>query len=60
MEMQDDEKVQVKPTWGLAWGLWWRMFLITLGIWVVIALIAWFTVLGTLLAPLFALFGAFA
>jgi len=59
MEMQEDEKVRVKPTWGLAWGLWWRMMLITIGIWVVIALISWFTVLGPMLAPLFALFGAF-
>ena len=23
---------EVKPTWRLAWGLWWRMFLISLGI----------------------------
>jgi hypothetical protein len=23
---------EVKPTWKLAWGMWWRMFLITLGI----------------------------
>jgi hypothetical protein len=23
---------EVKPTWKLAWGLWWRMFLIGLGI----------------------------
>jgi len=59
MEIQEDEKVEVKPTWKLAWGLLWRMFLIWLGIWVVIAVISWFTVLGALLAPLFALFGAF-
>ncbi len=26
------EKVTVKPTWGLAWGLWWRMLLINIGI----------------------------
>jgi uncharacterized membrane protein len=26
------EKVVVKPTWQLAWGLFWRMFLIVLGI----------------------------
>ncbi len=25
-----EEKVIVKPTWGLAWGLMWRMFLIGL------------------------------
>jgi len=59
MENPEEEKVEVKPTWKLAWGLWWKMFLITLGIWVLIALILWFTVLGAMLAPLFALFGAF-
>ncbi len=30
---------EVKPTWKLAWGLWWRMFLIGLGISVIIGLI---------------------
>jgi len=30
---------EVKPTWRLAWGLWWRMFLIGLGASVVIGLI---------------------
>jgi hypothetical protein len=30
---------EVKPTWRLAWGLWWRMFLIGLGVSVVIGLI---------------------
>jgi hypothetical protein len=30
---------EVKPTWKLAWGLWWRMFLITLGISVIIGVI---------------------
>ncbi len=30
----DDE---IRPTWRLAWGLWWRMFLITLGIVVIIS-----------------------
>ena len=27
---------EVQPTWRLAWGLWWRMFLISLGISVII------------------------
>jgi len=27
---------EVRPTWKLAWGLWWRMFLITLGIAVIV------------------------
>ncbi|MCJ7670388.1 MAG: hypothetical protein MUO61_07760 [Dehalococcoidia bacterium] len=27
---------EVRPTWRLAWGLWWRMFLISLGIGVII------------------------
>jgi hypothetical protein len=31
---------EVKPTWKLAWGLWWRMMLITLGIYAVVAIIA--------------------
>jgi hypothetical protein len=35
---------EVKPTWRLAWGLWWRMFLISLGISVIIGLIV--TLLG--------------
>jgi len=30
---------EVKPTWRLAWGLWWRMFLISLGIFAIISLI---------------------
>jgi hypothetical protein len=59
MEMPENEKVEVKPTWKLAWGLLWRMALIWIGIWVVIALISWYTVLGPMLAPLFGLFSAF-
>ena len=30
------EQVDVKPTWVLAWGLFWRMTLITLGIYGVV------------------------
>jgi hypothetical protein len=30
---------EVKPTWKLAWGLWWRWFLISLGIGAIIWLI---------------------
>jgi hypothetical protein len=30
---------EVKPTWRLAWGLWWRFFLITLGVYAIIFLI---------------------
>ena len=30
------DKVVVKPTWALAWGIFWRLFLITLGIYAVI------------------------
>ena len=30
---------EVRPTWSLAWGLWWRMFLISLGICVIIGVI---------------------
>jgi hypothetical protein len=35
---------EVKPTWRLAWGLWWRFFLISLGVWVIIFLILFFVV----------------
>ena len=31
---------EIKVTWGFAWGLWWRMMLITLGIYAVIGIIA--------------------
>ena len=27
---------EVKPTWKLAWGLWWRAMLISMGVWVVV------------------------
>ena len=30
---------EIRPTWRLAWGLWWRMLLINLGIAVVIGVI---------------------
>jgi hypothetical protein len=30
---------EVRPTWRLAWGLWWRWFLISLGISVIIGAI---------------------
>ena len=42
---------EIKVTWRLAWGLWWRMMLITLGIYAVIGLIM-FMVLGAALIPL--------
>ncbi len=35
LEMENE----VKPTWKLAWGLWWRMFLIGLGFSVVIGVV---------------------
>ena len=41
---------EIKVTWRLAWGLWWRMMLITLGIYAVIGLIM-FMVLGAALIP---------
>jgi hypothetical protein len=52
---------EVRPTWRLAWGLWWRMFLISLGISVIIggiialvglARIPWESLLGCLLGGL--------
>jgi len=30
---------EIRPTWRLAWGLWWRMLLINLGVSVVIGVI---------------------
>lgn len=54
--MDDHEKVTVKPTWQLAWGLWWRMLLINIGI-VAIIIGIMFAVglvsLATLLGPYF-------
>jgi hypothetical protein len=32
-------EVEIKVTWRLAWSLWWRMMLISLGIWFIIWLI---------------------
>ena len=52
MEIPEEEKVEVKPTWRLAWGLWWRMLLIGLGITVVIGVIFYFVVLPWLLPKL--------
>ena len=58
MEKEEMEKVVVKPTWQLAWGLWWRTFLIGLGISAVItgimvavlgaAIWAWLTSMPTM------------
>jgi hypothetical protein len=42
----DDE---IKPTWRLAWGLWWRMTLIGLGISAIIMSIV--TLVGVSLIP---------
>ena len=42
------DKVVVKPTWQLAWGLFWRTGLITLGIYAIIFGIM-FAVIGTAL-----------
>jgi len=49
---------QVKPTWRLAWGLWWRMCLISLGVSVLVSLIMWFVLKGWLLGKMAALFSA--
>ena len=46
-ERMDNE---VKPTWRLAWGLWWRMTLISLGVFGIIWLILF--AVGEVLAPL--------
>ena len=46
---------EIKPTWKLAWGLWWRIFLIGLGISAIIGLIAF--LVGISLIPWASLFG---
>jgi len=40
---------EVNPTWRLAWGLWWRTALISLGVSVVIGLIL--SLIGIALIP---------
>jgi hypothetical protein len=42
---------EVKPTWRLAWGLWWRMTLIGLGVSLIILLIV--TLVGLSQTPWF-------
>jgi hypothetical protein len=39
METRERDQVEVKPTWRLAWGLFWRWFLIGLGVYAIIWLI---------------------
>ena len=41
---------EVKPTWRLAWGLWWRMTLIGMGVSLVIWLVL-FAACGAALLP---------
>ena len=50
-----DSKVVVKPTWRLAWGLMWRAYLITLGIYALIFGIL-LVVVGTTLLPFLGVF----
>ena len=53
MESQQRNQVEVKPTWRLAWGLFWRMFLIELGvaavIWLIVLIVA--VLIGISLTP---------
>ena len=49
---------EIKPTWRLAWGLWWRCFLIGLGISVIIFAIL-FAVGLTALIPFLGSLGSF-
>jgi len=48
------DEIEVKVTWRFAWALFWRMFLMSLGIYAVIWLIAVivFMVMGAPLCPL--------
>jgi Mg/Co/Ni transporter MgtE len=45
---------EVRPTWRLAWGLWWRMLLISLGMGLIIgAILAILALVGiTFILPL--------
>ena len=57
--MEETEgQVQVKPTWRLAWGLWWKMCLISLGVSLLVNLILWFALRGWLLEKMSTLFNA--
>jgi hypothetical protein len=40
---------EIRPTWRLAWGLWWRMMLISIGIWAVVGVVLF--LLGISLIP---------
>jgi len=42
---QKMEPIEVNPTWRLAWGLWWKMLLMSLAIGVIIyGPIIWFII----------------
>ena len=47
---------EIRPTWRLAWGLWWRMLLISVGVSVVIGVILF--LVGISFVPWRDLFGA--
>ncbi|MCD6568412.1 MAG: hypothetical protein J7K94_06735 [Dehalococcoidia bacterium] len=49
---------EVRPTWKLAWGLWWRIALITLGVYAIIGAIV--LLLGISLIPWESLTGIFS
>jgi hypothetical protein len=51
------EEIEVKVTWRLAWGLFWRWFLIQLGISIVLGII-WFFVLAAIFVPFMGGWGA--
>jgi hypothetical protein len=53
-----EDKVDVKPTWRLAWGLFWRILLIYLGINVALGVILYFTVVSAFIIPWLAAFFA--
>ena len=51
------DKVVVKPTWQLAWGLVWRMILISLGIYAIIIGVLFAVGFFDFIADLFSIFG---
>jgi len=53
---KEGEMDEIRPTWRLAWGLWWRILLISVGVSVVIGVILF--LVGISFVPWRDLFGA--
>ena len=53
--MEELEEGKLRPTWKLAWGLWWRFLLISLGVYGIVLAIIWGLV-GSMIGGLFQMF----